>query len=78
MVYMNKSFLFTYMETDIYLKKESRWICLHIAALYGHLNLWITLLRKHKFDIYHSTRNGSYELVKCFVDMGADIILKII
>ena len=78
---------FADMGIDIYLKEDSGWNCLHIAALYGHLNLCNTLLHKHKFKIYitdnegwtalhHSARNGSYELVKCFVDMGTDIHLK--
>ena len=63
------------METDIFLKEDSGWISLNIAALYGHLNLWITLLHNPKFDIHHASRNDSYKLVKFFADMGTDIIL---
>lgn len=61
--------------------------CLHIAALYGHLDLSKTLIEKHFFDVtmtdkegwtalHHSARNGSHELVTYFVDMGTDINLK--
>ena len=78
---------FTDLGTDIQLKTNVGWNCLHIAALHGHLNLCKTLKEKHKFDLHmtdrdgwtalhHSARNGSYELVKFFTDLGSDIHLK--
>ena len=62
---------------------------LHIAALYGHLNLCKTLISDHKFNVHitdnkgftalhQSACNGSYELVKFFIDKGIDIHLKTI
>ena len=82
--------LFTYFSdlgTDIDIKTNMGWNCLHIAALYGHLNLCKTLINRLKFDIkvtdndgwraFHlSAKNGSLELLKFFVDIGADINLK--
>ena len=61
--------------------------CLHIAALYGHLKLCEKLIINHNFDIHtadnsgwtalhFSSRHGSYELVKHFVDKETDIFLK--
>ena len=58
--------------------------CLHIAALYGHLNHCKTLIYKHKFDVHipdnhgwtvlhFSARNGSYDLVSYFADRGTNI-----
>ena len=63
--------------------------CLHIAALYGHLNLCKTLISDHNFNVHitdnegftalhQSACNGSYELVKFFIDKGIDIHLKTI
>ena len=74
---------FTYMGTDNYLKEDSGWSCLHVAALYGHLNLCNTLLHKHKFDIHikddegwtalhHSARNSGFEFVNFFADIGTE------
>ena len=79
--------LFADMETDIHLKDNLGRNCLHVAALYGHLNLCKTLINKHNFDVHmadengwtalhYSARNGSYELVTFFVDMGTDIYAK--
>ena len=82
--------LFTYfadMEVDIYLKTNNDLNCLHIAAMYEHLNLCKLLIDKHNFDIHmaaddgwtalhHSARCGSYELFRYFADMGVDIYLK--
>ena len=82
--------LFTYLaciECDIYVKTNDRVSCLHIAALHGHLSLCKTLIAKYNFDVrmtdnegwtalHFSIRNGSYELVKFFADMGSDIYLK--
>ena len=45
-------------EADIYLKNNYGMNCLHIAALYGHLNLCKTLKEKHKFDIHMADNNG--------------------
>ena len=58
--------------------------CLHIAACHGHLNLCQTLIADHGFDkniadnngvtaLLNSVQSGSYELVKFFVEKGADI-----
>ena len=74
-------------ETDIYLKSDAGWSCLHIAAFYGHLNLCKTLIENNKFDIHmtdndgwialhYSARNGSYELLLYLADMETDIELK--
>ena len=78
---------FADMGTDIQLKTNDGWNCLHIAAVYGHLNLSKRLIDKHKFDVlvtcksgwtalHLSARNGSYELLTFFVDIGTDIHLK--
>ena len=75
------------MTTDVHLKTDDGFNCLHIAALYGHLNLCKTLVNKHNFDVdmtansgwsslHISVVNGSYELVNFFTDMGANIHLK--
>ena len=61
--------------------------CLHIAALHGHLNLCKALVNKHFFDVHltdndgmtalhYSASNGSYDLVKFFIDKGNDILFK--
>ena len=79
--------LFADMTTDVHLKTDDGFNCLHIAALYGHLNLCKTLVNKHNFDVdmtgnngwsslHISVVNGSYELVNFFTDMGANIHLK--
>ena len=73
--------------TNIDLKTNDGWNCLHIAALQGHLNLCKTLIEKHNFDIHiadnlgwtalhFSSINGSYELVKFLADKGMNIKLK--
>ena len=78
---------FADMGVDIYLKNNHGWDCLHIAAVYGHLNLCKILIDKHNFDkdtadkdgwtaLHHSSRCGSYELFRYFADMGVDIYLK--
>ena len=78
---------FANMGNDINLKSTLGWNCLHVAALYGHLSLCRTLIDRHNFDVqiasndgwvalHYSARNGSYELVKFFADMGNDINLK--
>ena len=74
-------------EADIYLKDNEGCNCLHIAALYGHLNLCKILKDKHNFDIHMaekcgwtalhcSASYGSYDVFTYFADMGADIYLK--
>ena len=79
--------LFADMGTDIHLKDNLGRNCLNIAALFGHLNLCKTLIDKHNFDVHmadengwtalhYSARNGSYELVIFFVNMGTDIHAK--
>ena len=78
---------FTDLRSDIHLKANIGWNCLHIAALNEHLNICKTLAEKHKIDvhmtdndgwtaIHYSARNGSYELVTYFIDLGNDIHLK--
>ena len=73
--------------TDINLKNKNGINCLHIAAMYGHLNLCKKLIDRYNFDahradnhgwlaLHYSARNGSYELVKYFADMGTDIACK--
>ena len=72
---------------DIYLKVNVGLNCLHIAARQGHLKLWNTLINKYKFDknfadrngftaFFNSVESGSYELVKFFIEKGADINVK--
>ena len=71
-----------YLFETIFKKKS-----LHIAALYGRLNLCKMLIEKKKFDVnmidnhgwtalHHAAKNGSYELLMYFTDMGTDINLK--
>ena len=73
--------------TEINLKTNDGRNCLHIPADCGHLNLCNTFINKYKFDVqipnndgwtalHYSAKNGSYELVKFFTDMGADVNLK--
>ena len=73
--------------TDIHLKTDNGRNCLHFAAENGHLCLCKTLIFEHKFSVHiadsagftalhYSARNGSYDLVTYFVDMGTDIHLK--
>ena len=61
--------------------------CLHIAALYGHLNLCKRLIDEHNFSahmtdndgwtpLHFSAKYGSRELVSFFADMGIDILIK--
>ena len=72
---------------DIYEKTKADENCLHIAARNGHLNLCQTLIDDHGFDkniadnngwtaLHNSAQSGSYELVKFFVEKGADIYEK--
>ena len=72
---------------DIYCLNDVGWNCLHIAARNGHLNLCKKLIDKRNFKIdlpdydgctalHHSARNGSYELITYFADMGSDIKCK--
>ena len=78
---------FTDIGVDIDIKTNLGWNCLHIAALYGHLNLCKKLIENHSFDVHvtdddgwtalhYSARNGNYELVTYFTEMGADIHVK--
>ena len=72
---------------DINLKTKVGRNCLHIAAEYGHLDLCKTLINKYNVDVqvpdndgwtglHYSVKNGNYELVKLFVNMGTDINFK--
>ena len=78
---------FTDIGIDIDIKTNLVWNCLHIAALYGHLNLCKNLIKNRNFDVqmidddgwtalHYSARNGSYELVTCFDEMGTDIYVR--
>ena len=78
---------FADMDTDIDCENGAGLNCLHIATKNKHLDFCKELIERHKFDmdlpdddgwtaLHHSVRNGSYELVKYFADMGADINLK--
>ena len=75
---------FADMENDINSKTYDGKNCLHIAALYGHLNLCKALINKYNFDVYYgdnegstplhfSVRNGKYKLVRFFMEMGSDV-----
>ena len=70
--------------TDVHQKTKDGDNCLHIAAREGHLNLCQTLIDDHDFDknivnnngwtaLHCSAGSGNYELVRYFVDKGADI-----
>ena len=78
---------FANMGTDLDLKTNDGKNCLHIAVLYGHLNLCKMLVEKYGFDIdtadndgwaaiHFSARNGIYELVTYFTALGCNIHLK--
>ena len=78
---------FTDIGIDINIKTNLVWNCLHIAALYGHLNLCKNLIKNRNFDVqmidddgwtalHYSARNGSYELVTYFDEMGTDIYVR--
>ena len=78
--------LLTDLGTDIHLKTNIGENCLHIAAFNGHFPLCKALVETHKFDVHmadndgltallHSARNGSYDLVSFFTDLGTDIQL---
>ena len=69
------------------LKTDLGWNCLHIAAFYGHLNLCTYLIDQHKIlvnladndrwrALHISVKDGSYELLTYFNDMGTYIDLK--
>ena len=69
---------------DIHEKTKAGYNCLHIAARNGHFNLCQNLIAGHGFDkniadndgrtaLLSSAQSGSYELVKFFVEKGADI-----
>ena len=78
---------FAEIGANIHLKTNHGRNCLHIAALEGHLNLCKMLIDKHKIDanvtdkrgwtaVHFSAKNGNYELVAYFAEMGADIHVK--
>ena len=75
-------------KANICLKTKEGVNCLHIAATYGHLNLCKTLIEEHSFDVHicddfgwsalhYSVKNGNYEMIEFFIDMGSDIYLKV-
>ena len=49
---------FADMGVDINIKNNDGWNCLHVAALYGHLNLCKILIDKHKFDMHMTENDG--------------------
>ena len=70
--------------TNIHLKTDDGDNCLHIAALFGHVDLCKTLVKKHNFDVHEvnnngwtalhfSAQGGSYELVNFFIANGSYI-----
>ena len=72
---------------DILLKTKNGKNCLHLAAFSGHIDLCNTLINELNFDLnmadnegftalHYSVLNGSYELLKFFLDQGSDILLK--
>ena len=72
---------------DMNLQTNDAKNCLHIAALYGHLNLCKRLIDEHNFSahmtdndgwtpLHFSAKYGSRELVSFFADMGIDILIK--
>ena len=78
---------FVNIGTDIHLKTNKGHNCLHIAALYGHLNLCKALIDKHNFDVHMNDNDGwtalhfgaksdNYELVSYFAGMAIDIYIK--
>ena len=78
---------FADMGTDINIKTNDGYNCLHIAALEGHLNLCKVLIAKRKFDVnvvckngwtalHCSVKSGNYELVTYCANMGTDIYSK--
>ena len=78
---------FADMGTDIHLKTNDGFNCLHIAAEQGHLYLSKRLIGNHKFDLdmtdnygwaalHYSSKNSSYKLFTYLADMGCDIHLK--
>ena len=61
--------------------------CLHIAALYGHLNLCKIFLDNENFDVHmadndgwtalhNAARNGSFELFSYFLGKGSEVYRK--
>ena len=76
---------FVDMETDINLEDKLGRNCLHIAALYGNLNLCKTPVDTHNVHLsdnngcaalHYSASSGSYELLTCFIAMGSNRDLK--
>ena len=78
---------FVDMGTDIHLKTKNQSNCLHIAALFGHLDLCKTLVDKHKFDVHmanddeyralhFSAISGSHDLFLYFRGKGSDMYCK--
>ena len=49
---------FADIKDNIYLKDNDGMNCLHIAAMYGHLNLCKILKNKHKFDVHIADNDG--------------------
>ena len=39
------------MGTGVYVRNNSGWNCLHVAAFNGHLKLCQTLIEKYQFDV---------------------------
>ena len=84
--------LFTFvadMRTDIYVKDNLGQNCLHIVALFGHLNICKRLLDKHGFDVNimsrasmraarydYAAKSGIYELLVFFFNLEIDIYLE--
>ena len=78
---------FTSERIDIFHKTTCGMNCLHIAAVSGHVSLCKSLINMHNFDLniannngftalHCSAQNGSYELLKFFVEKGTNIFSK--
>ena len=78
---------FVKLGTDIHLKTKNQSNCLHVAVLFGHLDLCKTLIDKHEFDVHlanndeyrafhFSAINGSRDLFLYFWRKGSDMYCK--
>ena len=79
---------FASLRTDVYIKTNKGWNCLHISAQYGQLDLCRRLIKKHNFDLsmagnyactalHKSVEEGSYKLLFFFAVIRANVYLKI-
>ena len=73
--------------SDVHIKTKNGTNCLHIASLYGHLNLCKTFIDKYNFDVFvanndewralhFSAKNGSFNLFSYILEKGSEIYCK--